>query len=380
MLEEYARVVAGRSPDLETARRLAPQLDLRISYAGPDGSWSTDGRLPSIDEVRRAGARTQSHPWSRSRYLVRAPNGGTYLFSWDLGRQMRGAHDKLLGLLLLLIVGVVFSAHVVLRRLLRPLHSLQDGVTRLSDGDLEVVLPNPTRDEFGALTEAFNQMVQRVREMVRARDQLLLDVSHELRSPLTRMKVALALLPDGEKKAQMAADVAEMEAMIAELLELERLRDGRGLRIEPQDLVPVLREVVAAFRGVAPGVTLVSAPDASVLPIDADKVRSVLRNLLENAVKYSLPDSRPVEVSVTRDGERVVVRVVDDGPGIPEADLGGLFEPFFRVDRSRSKKTGGYGLGLSICKRIMEAHGGTIGALNRPGRGASFSLTFHEAS
>ena len=97
------------------------------------------------------------------------------------------------------------------------------------------------------------------------------------------------------------------------------------------------------------------------------------------AVKYSLPDSRPVEVLASREDGTVEVRVTDDGPGIPEADLTHLFEPFFRVDRSRSKKTGGYGLGLSICKRIMEAHGGSISALNNPGRGATFTLTFRKA-
>lgn len=100
---------------------------------------------------------------------------------------------------------------------------------------------------------------------------------------------------------------------------------------------------------------------ARPVDIDREKVRTVLRNLLENAIKYSLPDSRAIEVSAVQNGDHVVIRVTDDGPGIPERDVASLFEPFFRVDRSRSKKTGGYGLGLSISKRIVEAHGGTIG-------------------
>ncbi|HXT21053.1 MAG TPA: sensor histidine kinase [Thermoanaerobaculia bacterium] len=97
--------------------------------------------------------------------------------------------------------------------------------------------------------------------------------------------------------------------------------------------------------------------------------------MVENAVKYSLPDSRPVRISAAREEDRVVVRVIDDGPGIPATDAASLFEPFFRVDRSRSKKTGGYGLGLSIAKRIVEAHGGTIAVRNNPGRGATFEVT-----
>lgn len=120
-------------------------------------------------------------------------------------------------------------------------------------------------------------------------------------------------------------------------------------------------------------------PEPILLEIDGDQLRTVLRNLLDNAIKYSLPDSGPVEVSVVETAETISVHVSDDGPGIPEADLPHLFEPFFRVDRSRSRKSGGYGLGLSICKRILEAHGGGIAVENKPGRGARFMVTLRKA-
>ncbi len=377
MLQAYASAVAQTSPDLDTARRLASQLQLRIRYEGARGRWATDERLPAIEEARSGKAARWGRPtWGFSQHVVQAPDGGSYLFSWEFGPRLKEAHDRLLWLLLVLVVGVVVIAHAVLNRALQPLRSLYGGVVRLSEGDLDVVLPKKTRDEFGALTDGFNEMARRVKEMVRARDQLLLDVSHELRSPLTRMKVALALLPDGEKKAGMTRDVAQMEVMIGELLELERLRDGRGIRRERQDLLPLLREAVAVFEGQLPGVHLQSALTEIPLEIDAERVRTVLRNLLENAVKYSLPDSAPVSVTVSREGDGVVVRVSDDGPGIPEPDLSSLFEPFFRVDRSRSRKTGGYGLGLSICKRIMDAHGGSIAVTNGARRGATFTVTF----
>jgi signal transduction histidine kinase len=264
----------------------------------------------------------------------------------------------------------------VLKRLLSPLRALTEGVARLSAGELDVVVPTSTRDEFGTLTEAFNHMVGRVREMIGARDRLLLDVSHELRSPVTRMKVALELLPDGEQRTRMAADVAEMERMIAELLELERLRDGRGIRTTRQDLMLMVQEVAEGFQYRPPGVRIVSISRETHVDVDAEKVRIVLRNLLENAGKYSLPTSSPVEISVSQNAGVVVVRVTDDGVGIPTDDVERVFEPFFRVDRSRSKSTGGYGLGLSICKRVMEAHGGSI-AVEQPGEGGtSFVLTF----
>jgi two-component system, OmpR family, phosphate regulon sensor histidine kinase PhoR len=167
--------------------------------------------------------------------------------------------------------------------------------------------------------------------------------------------------------------------MIAELLELERLRGGRGVEPVRQDLMPIVREAAEYVQNRPPGVHVFSPSQEIPVAIDAEKIRMVLRNLLENAVNYSLPDSRAVEVSAAHNGERVVIRVTDDGPGIPERDMANLFEPFFRVDRSRSKKTGGYGLGLSISKRIVEAHGGTIAVENNLNRGASFVVTLPKA-
>jgi signal transduction histidine kinase len=376
VLEEHARTIAATSPDMETATRLGSRLGFHVRYEGPAGSWSTVPDLPAIDDVPHRGLQGWAPLLRRHHYyVVTGPDGGSYLFAWNVPRAMQGAHLALLTLLLLVMTAVVLTAHTVLKRLLQPLRGLSEGVARLGAGDLDVALPNATRDEFGRLTHAFNQMVGRVREMIAARDQLLLDVSHELRSPLTRMKVALELFPASEQRTGMAADVAEMERMVAELLELERLRGGRGVSPVRQDLVPILREVTESFRNKPPGVRVASMPREMPIDVDGDKVRTVLRNLLENATKYSLPESRAVDISAAENGERVTIRVTDDGPGIPERDMPSLFDPFFRVDRSRSKKTGGYGLGLSISKRIVEAHGGTIVAENNASRGASFVVT-----
>jgi signal transduction histidine kinase len=375
LAEEYTRSVVATSPDLETARRLAARLDVQVRYEGPENSWATVDSLPSIGDVRSARVR-DSHILVRPKYYVMpAANGGTYLFAWNFQGRLAQAHVSLLVLVLAVIGGIVLTTHMVLTRLLRPLRVLSDGVARVGAGQLDVVLPNGRRDEFGRLTMAFNSMVARVRAMVRARDQLLVDVSHELRSPLTRMKVALELAPNDEQRVRLGGDVGEMERMVAELLELERLRSGRGLTTLRQDLLAVVRDVAAEFRDRPPGVRVVATDRELILDVDAEKFRTVLRNLLENAVKYSLPQSRPVEISVFDEDDAVLIRVTDDGVGIADSDSERVFEPFFRADASRSKSTGGYGLGLSICKRVMEAHGGTIAVERPPGRGASFVLT-----
>lgn len=371
MSEQYARALAASSPNLESAQKIHEQTGLHIRYEGPDGSWSTSALLPSVEQVR--SWQVQSYPGHRYR-LETAPNGGTYLLVGHAHWDMRGAHEKLLWMLLALTVAVVLAAYWFQKRLLRPVRSLGEGVAHMSAGQLDVALPVFAQDELGVLTAAFNQMARRVKEMIEARDQLLLDVSHELRSPLTRMKVALALLPEDENKSNLDSDVNEMEAMISELLELERLRTPHGISRKDQDLATILYEVAQTFENRSPGVRLEMSPRAIVANIDRDKIRILLRNLLENAVKYSLPDSRPVEVSAHEDEHGVVIRVRDDGQGIPAEHMANIFEPFFRLDPSRSKKTGGYGLGLSICKRIIEAHGGTIEVENNPGRGATFTV------
>ncbi len=290
--------------------------------------------------------------------------------------ELQTAHDRMLVVLLALLVLIVLGGHALLRRMLEPVRWLKQGVAALSEGDLGVVVRVRSRDELGTLTEAFNQMVGRVGDMVRARDQLLLDVSHELRSPLTRMKVALELCANDGHTARLKATVSEMESMVTELLELERLRQGRGLELERQDLMEVVRDAVAAFEDSAPGVYVDGAPPKVLLSIDADRARRVLGNLLDNASKYALADSQATAVAVKENEDEVTIRITDDGPGIPPDDLPNLFEPFFRVDRSRSKRTGGYGLGLSLCKRIMEAHAGSVTVQNNPRRGATFVLTF----
>ena len=373
VVDDYVRRLAASGLSYEDAMRMKKQFDVNVRYEGPDGQWSTAKWLPPINQV------TLTHSeWligGTGFHIAPAPNGGRYLFHWDFRRRTLNAHHILFTLLILLMGGAIVSAHLVIRRLLRPLRTLGDGVAELSAGNLNVALPPPTRDEFGALTGAFNEMVGRVREMIRARDQLLLDVSHELRSPLTRMRVAVELLPEGADRAGMKAEIAEMESMIGELLELERLRDGRAIRTSPQNLATIVRDVVASFDGRPPGVRIVSLPAEMPVDVDAEKMRIVLRNLIDNAIKYSLADSRAVEISGACDNDRAVLRVSDDGPGVPDEDRANIFEPFFRVDRSRAKTRPGYGLGLSICKRIVEAHGGTIEVRDRSPRGSVFEIT-----
>jgi signal transduction histidine kinase len=374
---EHIKLLVDEQPDLERARAIAARLDLDLRYESRDGSWSTAPDMPTIAEARRTEQGELLHPptLGRQYHVVARPDGSSYLIAWRYHSRLRRAHDKLLALLSLAVVVVVLIAYGILRRVLRPIGWLHAGFANLGQGDLDATVRRRTDDELGVLTDAFNHMVGHVREMVKSRDQLLLDVSHELRSPLTRMKVALALCSEDQQKTRLLANVAEMESLVAELLEIERLKGGRGITRERTDLTALVRAAAERFGERAPGVVVDALPRQVWISIDRDKIRTALNNLLDNAIKYSLPDSQPVRIFVTEDARAIHVHVDDDGPGIPEQDLPHLFEPFFRVDRSRSRKTGGYGLGLSLCERIMLAHGGSIRAKNRPQRGACLILS-----
>jgi len=208
--------------------------------------------------------------------------------------------------------------------------------------------------------------------------RLLADVSHELRSPIARMKVALELLPTGGKRDALVRDLREMERLIAALLEREELRSRNG-RIDGQamDLAALAREVVEAFAERAPGVRLV-VNEAPTIRAEPALVKLVLQNLVDNAVKFSLPDSAPVVVLLDARPGEALLRVADDGIGLPPGQEQRMFEPFVKADRARGHGKG-YGIGLSLCRRIVELHGGTISLTAREPRGTVAQVRFRSA-
>lgn len=263
-------------------RKKSAIASVQTRYEGPDAAWSTDGSVPSAAEAGRRGhGSVNRHHY----YVLSAPNGGKYVFAWQIPERMYTAHLLVPAVVLLLVATVVFAGYGVLKRLLMPLRLLGDGVARLSDGHLDVVVPKRSADEFGALTDAFNRMVGRVKDLIRSRDQLLLDVSHELRSPLARLKVAVQFVTDPDTKGRMTADLAAMDIMISELLELERLRDGSGIKTTRQNLVALLQEVAQGFQDRLPSVHFSPAAGEILVDVDPERIRTVFRNLLENAVK-----------------------------------------------------------------------------------------------
>jgi len=188
----------------------------------------------------------------------------------------------------------------------------------------------------------------------------LLDVSHELRTPLTRMKVALEFLPEGKHKLSINEDVNSLDTMLTELLESARLESSFGkLNLVQLNINQVIQNVISGFSHQPVDVKLTGTHEDVFVKVDQMRLEIVIKNLVNNAIKYTKNDL-PIDIELHKTSNEVRITVADHGNGIPESELPFLFEPFYRVDKSRSKKTGGFGLGLSICKQIIEAHNGNI--------------------
>jgi signal transduction histidine kinase len=159
------------------------------------------------------------------------------------------------------------------------------------------------------------------------------------------------------------------ENMDSEILETERLNGlAGGLKLVPGNLSALVADTVTSLEGAPPGLRLVAPSGMPYVPMDAERMRLVLRNIIENALKYGQASLQPVNITLRHEGDFAVVEVRDGGPGVPQEEQRLIFEPFYRTDRSRSgMQTPGYGLGLPLCKRIVEAHGGTIDFDSRPG-------------
>lgn len=372
----------GDPPNLDRAKEISQRLSFEIRYESPDLNWSTSESLslPSQLKLKTSpeypNVRMGDYP-EREHFYVLDQGQGRFIFKLGHRFNRENVDVEDVALLITLLTAILAGTYLLIRWILSPVKGLTEGVREVSRGNLDYRVLIKRSDELGELAKAFNTMTDRIRNMLRAKEQLMLDVSHELRSPLTRMKVALESLSEGRPKESIREDVAEMEKMVTEVLKTARSHYMHGqLNLQRVNMVDLLKGVLSAFKYQRPGIRSNEMPDRVDLHVDPDRVRSVLKNVLDNAVKYSLNSNEPVKVSMENDKVFIVIRVQDHGIGIPQDELPYIFEPFYRVDKSRSKDTGGYGLGLSLCKTVMEAHHGKIEVDSSPKRGTTVSLFF----
>lgn len=360
----------GSPPQEAKARAFAEKTRFHIRYEGPQGSFSTDPSLASVSDYRLSCRKERNLGWKQgAAFAISDTAQGSLVFVSDPAN-LASLRSEARVLLVLLILCVIACAWLAIRHLLSPLKDLEDGLAAVGEGRLDHRIQVHRRDELGRLGDNFNAMAGRLKGLLEARRQLLLDVSHELRTPLTRMMLELEGMK-GPKAEGLKFDAAQIEGMVRELLEGESLESG-GLHLEDLDLAALARAVAGEFKGRKPGIRAAGLPKSMDWRGDGPRLGTALRNLLDNSIKYSPRKAKAVELGLSLQRGRPEFTVRDHGPGIPEAFRDRVFEPFYRLDRSRARAAGavnGYGLGLSLVKKIAEAHGGSVKLEAAPGGG-----------
>lgn len=389
----------GEPRDAALAEKLE---EVAFVLDGAIAVYDNDGRLlaaagqitpPPLDA---AGARDlDDHDWFRSggrRYVaVPLPSRRAYAV---LEPPHKGTPEQLVVALALLLVVVALMSVPLARAIARPLERITATARKLGDGELSARTGLERRDEVGVLARTMDEMAEQLERRIRGEKELLAGASHEIRTPLSRIKVALELCAEEgvtleQLKANLqgiAGDAAELERLVDDALTVARLdlTDGVGeslpVRRSPIPIAELVAGVVERFTSAHPGRALENEVDdgSAEIEVDGALLRRMLGNLLDNAAKYSEGD-RPIELAACVEGDHAVFEVRDRGIGIPEGELEQVFEPFHRTDRSRSRSTGGTGLGLTLCKRIARAHGGTIHATPRDGGGVVFRAELPQA-
>lgn len=364
---------AGSRRDL--ARRLSKDEGVRLRLLDelPTPPPSARGRTRVIE---REGYTLYTLRGSKAPVLVALGEAGgpPFLgvhFKVDLERPQR-----LVGLGLLMLLGVaLLGATAASRWMLSPLELAGQAMQRVADGDLDHRVQGGA-DAAGRIGSTFNRMAQRVQGLITGQRELMAAVSHELRTPLSRMRLSLELMrEEGAPEARISAierDIEEMDALVGELLESARLHQGQlALRLERLTLRDLVDEALASSElGERP---IHLAVDDLHIQADRARLLRVLRNLLSNVARYT-PAASGLELSGRAEGAEVLIEVADRGPGVAEEELERLFEPFYRAEASRSRRTGGLGLGLMLVRQIVEAHGGRVEALNREGGGLTVRI------
>ncbi len=290
------------------------------------------------------------------------PDGSWLNFSAALFRPPASEHATLLSTTAM-AVGILLLGLLVVRLIGRPLRALSDAADRFGGPGVVVPVPEEGPREVRHAAQAFNRMQGRIDRLIADRTQALAAVSHDLRTPIARLRLRAGFVEDGEAARAIDADLDEMEAMIDSTLAYLRGETESEPR-KPADLVAMIETLCDAAADAGAAVTY-AGPSQARLVCSPVTLKRAFSNLIDNAVKYG----GGARVVLEDKGREILVRIEDDGPGIPDVEMPTVFEPFRRLETSRNRGTGGSGLGLTIARRAVEQHGGTVQLSNRQGGG-----------
>lgn len=369
LLADYVDRLAadiGSPPDLAHAQALVERLPLSVRITGPVVNWDSHPEKDHEKHTEKYAHSEDARP--KTRWLERTTADG-HRIRFGLGDvDWENQPRRVGGITLVVLLLLTALAYAYVRRLLRPLDDIRQGAERFGTGDFSHTIPLRHRDELGDLAQRINTMAHELQQMLDAKRALLLAISHELRSPLTRARLNVELLPETEDaqplRAALLRDLAGMRDLIDDLMESERLAGQHAVLTREVTNVgalaqEVVHELLASLGGVPVTVTVDIAPDMPSVFVDRARMRLLVRNLLDNALRHSAGANVPPELYLRRIPTGVELQVRDHGPGVAEDQLPHLAQAFYRADSARQRATGGVGLGLYLCRLVTLAHGGT---------------------
>jgi len=372
---EYVKSDIGNPPRIANALAITRKVPVDIRITGPDLDWASDAAFPKLEQLEfgRAGVFSEeTEAWLRGVDGVQfASDAGHGYLKIDQGPYAiivstpKISDQAVVRQLTPIIMGfglfLVLLAYLAVRWLFKPIGAIQHGAAEIGSGNFQYRITDIRRDQLGDLATDINQMADDVQRMLDAKRQLLLGISHELRSPLSRLTLALALADDTPGIDGLKQDVSEMEKIITTLLEAERLNSRHaGLTLSRVSAAELAGSLVDDFFSRERERIRLSAPDSLWINVDEARATLMLKNLVSNALRYSRPEDGPVSVEFELAEDAWIIRVRDHGPGIPDAQLEFIGDPFYRGDPSRTRHTGGSGLGLYLARLVAEAHDGTL--------------------
>lgn len=330
------------------------------------------GRDLVTGEDRRGLIRTEPWSWLRRNrsVIARRSADGRYWFILSIPEEA-ATRTLLPPEQLIVLLAVLLLCYLLARYLTSPLRELKAALERFGQGDFSARTGATRRDELGELARTFDRMAERIQNLVAAERRLLLDISHELRSPLARLGVAIELARSGDNR-EAALDRIQKESdrlntLVGGLLQTMRAEvDPATVRAQPVRLDQLLADIVSdcSIEASARGCSLeLDAQGPVIVSGDAELLRRATENVIRNAIRYAPPHTA-VEVRLTHEDHKARVEVRDYGPGVPEEALGRIFQPFYRVEGDRGRESGGVGLGLAIARRAVELHKGALQAHN----------------
>ena len=366
----------GTPPNLSNAMRLAGELNWSINIHNPIMRWSSDNenRL-KVDEslYNRTLTSEAEVRLINDEEIIMVKTGGYDFYLYQRFFDDNNFNYVVLYIGVSLAALVLFLNYFMVNKLLSPIHLLRKGAERIRHGDLNFRVKSNRQDELGELTESINHMADSLQSMLEAKRQLLLAISHELRTPITKAKLRLEFMPESIEKDQLKEDIQEIELLISDLIEAERLNYEHSVLVtEPVLIAEFVNGVTEQFDYYAGGLLIETPDNDEEFLIDRLRIRLLITNLLNNAVRHG--ENNPIRVGISFSNDQAVLEVEDQGEGIAEEHLSQISEPFYRADSARQRNTGGFGLGLYLCRLIAAAHGGEFIIESKLGEGTHITV------